>query len=447
MDERPDAQDDGISAYHGSPHDFDQFDLSKIGTGEGAQAYGRGLYFAEAEPVAKGYRDDLSSGTYKTNTGEIFDPFSLEHLNVKVAAYKGIDNAIERAFGLLQTQPENRDLITRDLNRLMSAKEAGATPNPGHMYEVRINAHPDHFLDWDKPLVEQPHIMQAIDQHIGDPEIVFDQLFGHGEATGRDLHERFGGEHKPAAVAQRLSEMGIKGIKYLDQGSRNAGEGSRNYVVFDDKHVSVARKYEQGGGVGYADGGSVDDDAPYHQTPEFQNWFGDSVAHTDGVPTTYYHGTSKDKDFPSFNVGRHGVWLTDDPNEASNYAAENDSQNFKYEGGKYVRTNTASRVIPVHLKAETPFTGPMPREFANTDNYKKAQSTFFDHLRSQGYDSWIPEEQGGMIAVALRDPAQIKSVYNRTFDPKQKRMDKDAGGLVRSRAIVDKALSALSRKN
>ena len=39
----------GIRAYHGSPHDFDRFDMSKIGTGEGAQAYGHGLYFAENE--------------------------------------------------------------------------------------------------------------------------------------------------------------------------------------------------------------------------------------------------------------------------------------------------------------------------------------------------------------------------------------------------------------
>ena len=43
----------GIKAYHGSPHDFDRFDLSKIGTGEGAQAYGHGLYFAENEGVAE----------------------------------------------------------------------------------------------------------------------------------------------------------------------------------------------------------------------------------------------------------------------------------------------------------------------------------------------------------------------------------------------------------
>jgi hypothetical protein len=49
-----------IKAYHGSPHDFNAFDLSKIGTGEGAQAYGHGLYFAENEGTAKSYRDALS---------------------------------------------------------------------------------------------------------------------------------------------------------------------------------------------------------------------------------------------------------------------------------------------------------------------------------------------------------------------------------------------------
>jgi hypothetical protein len=50
----------GIKAYHGSPHDFERFDLSKIGTGEGAQAYGHGLYFAESEGVAKAYREALA---------------------------------------------------------------------------------------------------------------------------------------------------------------------------------------------------------------------------------------------------------------------------------------------------------------------------------------------------------------------------------------------------
>ena len=50
----------GVRAYHGSPHSFERFDTSKIGTGEGNQAYGHGLYFAEAEKVAQQYRDQLA---------------------------------------------------------------------------------------------------------------------------------------------------------------------------------------------------------------------------------------------------------------------------------------------------------------------------------------------------------------------------------------------------
>ena len=49
------------SAWHGSPHTFDKFSTSAIGTGEGAQAYGHGLYFAENEGVARGYRDALKT--------------------------------------------------------------------------------------------------------------------------------------------------------------------------------------------------------------------------------------------------------------------------------------------------------------------------------------------------------------------------------------------------
>src|SRR5215471_20243846 len=46
------AEGAGIRAYHSSPHDFDRFDMSKIGTGEGAQVYGQGLYFAENPAVS-----------------------------------------------------------------------------------------------------------------------------------------------------------------------------------------------------------------------------------------------------------------------------------------------------------------------------------------------------------------------------------------------------------
>ena len=47
------------SAWHGTPHDFDGFDLGAIGTGEGAQVHGWGLYFAKERSVSEGYKDRL----------------------------------------------------------------------------------------------------------------------------------------------------------------------------------------------------------------------------------------------------------------------------------------------------------------------------------------------------------------------------------------------------
>ena len=49
----------GMTAWHGSPHKFDKFSLDKIGTGEGAQAYGHGLYLAESPKVAGEYAQKL----------------------------------------------------------------------------------------------------------------------------------------------------------------------------------------------------------------------------------------------------------------------------------------------------------------------------------------------------------------------------------------------------
>ena len=175
---------------------------------------------------------------------------------------------------------------------------------------------------------------------------------------------------------------------------------------------------------GYANGG------PVASNDNFQSWFGNSVTHTDGEPHVFYTGTSKDKDFTSFNVGRHGAWFTRDPQVASLYADQNDSQGYKRDGWNMVKTNTASRVIPAYVRAENPYTGELPQEFMR-NNYKAAQSDWFDTLRAKGHDAWIPASQGGNLLVALKEPHQIKSIYNSgKFDPKQKHMNKARGGAV-----------------
>lgn len=179
-----------------------------------------------------------------------------------------------------------------------------------------------------------------------------------------------------------------------------------------------------GDNIAKANGGPVTDN------DNFQSWFGNSVTHTDGQPHVFYTGTSKDKDFTSFNVGRHGAWFTRDPEVASQYADANDSQGYKQDGWNMVKTNTASRVIPAYVKAENPYTGELPQEYMR-DNYKAAQSDWFDKLRRMGHDAWMPSSQGGNLVVALKEPQQIKSIYNKgTFDPGQKHMNKADGGRI-----------------
>ena len=172
-------------------------------------------------------------------------------------------------------------------------------------------------------------------------------------------------------------------------------------------------------------------------TPEFKNWFGASkVVNKDGSPIVLYHGTSKDADFKSFKVGRHGAWFTTDPAGASQYAIENDSQGLvRRPGGRWEMdgTNTASRVIPVYVKIENPYRGDIPDKYLDSDkSYKVQQSKWFDELRAKGYDGWMPDKDdpwgNGRYVVALKDPTQIKSaVGNRgTFDPKSSRIDYSA---------------------
>lgn len=248
-----------ITAYHGSPHDFDQFSLDKIGTGEGAQAYGHGLYFAENEAVAKGYRDQIAGDGFMGPDGKIWSPSSLEHLNVRAEANRNgadLDSTISRAQELLKTAPEaTRGMLESDISELTRLRDAGGIkPNPGSVYQVGINADPEHFLDWDKPLSEQPPNVQQAVANVANLRgesggYIWDSLVKQKNAEGAF------GEHiadpnpaiktGPKAATEALREAGVPGIKYLDAGSRGtaSGVGTRNFVVFDEKLITILKKY------------------------------------------------------------------------------------------------------------------------------------------------------------------------------------------------------------
>jgi hypothetical protein len=223
------------------------------------------------------------------------------------------------------------------------------------------------------------------------------------------------------ALATQAYNSGFRGFGFYDNnlhfdvGDQRAWGPSYSSDSIPEWAQPFVQQY-----VARADGGKVEN---------FQSWFGNSVTHTDGEPHVFYTGTSKDKDFTAFNVGRHGAWFTRDPEVASSYADQNDSQGYKWEGGRPIKTNTASRVIPAYVKAENPYTGEYSG--ATTGNYKSDQSNWFDSLRAKGHDAWIPASSNGQLAVVLREPQQIKSIYNNgNFDTKQKHMGKAEGGEV-----------------
>jgi hypothetical protein len=266
----------GIRAFHGSPHDFDKFSLSKIGTGEGAQAYGHGLYFAENEGVAKSYKTALS-GDPKVQ-GRALDwtnPRELAAVETysagsRDAAIANLEKEVAYMSGTKGGGGQQAEAARAALEILKRGEELPALDSPGKMYEVEIKADPESLLDWDAPLSQQPEkVREALgpfrermkervikdasswgkpskaemEDYARQADAIVDKM------TGREVYERMaiwegkGSGMNNAGASTALREAGVPGLKYFDQGSRAGGQGSRNIVSFDDSLVEILRKY------------------------------------------------------------------------------------------------------------------------------------------------------------------------------------------------------------
>lgn len=58
---------EGNVFYHGSPYEFDRFDINRVGSGDGMSKFGYGLYFSDNEQTAMYYAKELSKGSAKVN--------------------------------------------------------------------------------------------------------------------------------------------------------------------------------------------------------------------------------------------------------------------------------------------------------------------------------------------------------------------------------------------
>lgn len=202
------VQPEGIRAYHSSPHDFEKFDLSKIGTGEGAQVYGHGLYFSE-NPAVSG-----QGGQYWNQFLNRFP--ENEQLAARLLQEHGFDR--RKVLSLLDKDREllksweadptpSLDIWKQEAANRRAFFESGK-PIGSRTYEVNIKARPEQFLDWDKP----PH---------SQPQRVMDVLYPEVNPAELDIGDIHNVLRTGERVSRDLNEAGIPGIKYLDQGSRN----------------------------------------------------------------------------------------------------------------------------------------------------------------------------------------------------------------------------------
>jgi hypothetical protein len=210
----------GATAWHGTPHKIQgAFDISKVGTGEGAQAYGHGMYFAENPAVAKQYADmdtDMAKIFLKTNNNDIL---------------KAIDDAekhydfVKQKFSPNQNTLEaNQRTIDYLKNKWLKDQEIS-----GNLYKVDIpDKHIPNMLDWDEKVPED------LRKRISAKTM---EQFGNGATgtSGEHLYKeivfemrRNGSKNPEADASAWLTKQGVSGIRYLDEGSRGV---SQKYVV------------------------------------------------------------------------------------------------------------------------------------------------------------------------------------------------------------------------
>lgn len=233
-----------IAAFHGTPHKVDKFSLDKIGTGEGAQAYGWGLYFADSEKVAEEYKKILGSefrldgqvilrgGNFGPGHRRLYDELGDDAADVIVGF---IDQGKDRVIDELN-DPLNR--IDQDtFEKAADLVDRIESTNSGNLYRVELDVEDSELLDWDKPLSEQSDKVRAA---LGPANTGFGELIAKG--TGGQLVQGLKEVAGPQETARRLLERGIPGIRYLDGNSRRSGAGSYNYVMFDDSRIKITEE-------------------------------------------------------------------------------------------------------------------------------------------------------------------------------------------------------------
>lgn len=239
-------------AWHGSPHNFESFDLGAVGSGSGANFHGWGLYFAHDKEVADIYNWQLSEARSmffldRSFLGLFHKKISFSGYDIKKTKLSDAERAAVRALiardynqnaaiELLEYfAHEEKNEHYANAAKILRKNKIATQPVRGSLFQVEVPEN-EEMLDENKTFAEQTSKIKEQLRKIGS---------WNDDATGEDIYatikESFinkGYDAKSAAkeASMLLRENGIKGITY------DAYDEGRCYVVFDDKAVSIIEK-------------------------------------------------------------------------------------------------------------------------------------------------------------------------------------------------------------
>ena len=270
------------TAFAGSRVDYDEPSLEAIGTGEGAQAHGWGLYYALNRDVAEGYRETFTKGQSKLIIGdksieELINSYDwnnedydiadnmideiTRHLEFRAKNQKDtyearqsvlqdIGNYIQDLRGYLKKGSDDEVYIKhvkedlenaeklRDKIATYNAKEFKFEEQKGQVHEVDIPENP-YLLDEQKILGEQsPLVKKALREVAKEVGVKWDNRYDNGKYIYDNIKNVLGSQK---AASQMLEKYGIKGITY------DGRQDGRCFVIFNPKDVKVIQKFYQRG--------------------------------------------------------------------------------------------------------------------------------------------------------------------------------------------------------
>lgn len=258
--------------FHGTPHTFEpvdhnpfgEFSDEKIGSGEGAQAFGYGHYVAGNPKTATQYQQSLAGDLPAKFNGQAWTPSSkveTDARNLLSSSGWDLDEAKQiTAGGLknmqdLKANPEgmsdflraNPDMVDKgisdrsDLLDWLNQHGSKVEGPKGNMYHVEVRPEEHELLDWDQPLSQQsPHVLGKLSDVL--PNIQAMSTAPDKDLLGRSVYHNLsnlvGG---PENASRYLNGKGIPGIKYLDQFSRGRPpeDQTRNYTIFHPSNLKI----------------------------------------------------------------------------------------------------------------------------------------------------------------------------------------------------------------